>query len=129
MTVAAVVAVLLLAVIVVFQLALAFGAPLGYAAWGGQHPHVLPTRLRVASGVAAVVIYPVISLLILASADMIEADWLPIQGPAAMWALAGFLALGALANLASRSRIERLWGPVALVISVCCAVIAATMAA
>lgn len=102
--------VLLLAVIVVFQLALAFGAPLGYAAWGGQHPGVLPTRLRIASAVAALVIYPLIGLVILPSADLIEADWLPIRGEAAMWALAGLLALGALANLVSRSGMERYWG-------------------
>ena len=37
-----------------FQLALALGAPLGHAAWGGAH-RVLPHRLRLASAIAAVV--------------------------------------------------------------------------
>jgi hypothetical protein len=129
MTVAAIVAVLLIAVIVVFQLALALGAPLGQAAWGGQHAGALPTRLRLASAVAALVIYPLVALAILASADLIEADWLPLQGPVVMWALAGLLGSGALLNLVSRSRTERYWTPVALVISICCAVIAAQMAA
>jgi hypothetical protein len=127
MTVASVVAVLLLAIIIVFQLALALGAPLGSAAWGGRHPGVLPTRLRIASGVAAVVIYPLIIVVILASADLIDAGWLPIQGTVAMWALAGLLALGALANLVSRSKTERYWAPVALVISICCAIVAASL--
>ncbi len=122
----AVVAILLLAVIVVFQLALALGAPLGAAAWGGRNPGVLPTRLRVASGVAAVVIYPLVALVILASAGLIHADWLPIRGAGAMWALAALLAVGALANLASRSRVERIWAPVAGTIALCCAVIAAS---
>lgn len=125
MTVVAIVAVVLLVAIVVFQIALALGAPLGSAAWGGQHPGVLPTRLRVASGVAAVVVYPLIILLVLASAGLIEAAWLPGDGKPMMWVLAGLLALGALANFASRSPSERVWGPVALVIAICCAIIAA----
>ena len=54
--IAALVAVVLLGVIVVFQAALALGAPLGYAAWGGAHPGALPPRLRTASAVTALVI-------------------------------------------------------------------------
>ena len=125
MTVAAIVAVVLLMVIVVFQIALALGAPWGFAAWGGQHPGALPTRLRIASGVAALVIYPLIILVVLASAGLIEAAWLPGDGKIVMWSLAGLLALGALANFASRSPRERIWGPVALAVAICCAIIAA----
>ena len=57
------VAVVLLGVIAIFQLGLALGAPWGKAAWGGQNPGVLPTGLRVASGLAAVVVYPLIALV------------------------------------------------------------------
>jgi hypothetical protein len=121
---AAIVAAILLAAIVVFQLALALGAPLGDAAWGGQHAGVLPPRLRIASGVAASAIYPLFILVVLASARVIEADWLPVKGRVAMWTLAGLLTLGALANFASRSKRERYWGPVAFVIGICCAVVA-----
>lgn len=124
MTVAAIVAVALLVVIVVFQIALALGAPLGYAAWGGRNPGVLPMPLRIASGVAAVVIYPLVILAVLASAGLIDAGWLPVDRTVLMWGLAGFLALGALANFASRSPMERLWGPVALAVAICCAIIA-----
>ena len=124
MTAAAIVAVLLLGVIVVFQAALALGAPWGSAAWGGRNPGVLPLNLRIASGVAALVIYPIIVLLVLAAAGLIGAEWVPVDRTIVMWVLAGFLALGALANFASRSPIERLWGPVALAIAVSCAIIA-----
>jgi hypothetical protein len=41
------------AVIVVFELALAFGAPLGAAAWGGEHSGQLHADLHLASVVAA----------------------------------------------------------------------------
>ena len=125
MTVAALIAVGLLAVIVVFQIALALGAPLGEMAWGGRNPGVLPTRLRIASAVVALVIYPLIAIVMLGAAGVIEAEWLPegLRAPL-MWGLAGFLALGALANFASRSPRERVWGPVALAIAACGAVIA-----
>jgi hypothetical protein len=124
MTAAAIVAVFLLGIIVAFQAALAFGAPWGAAAWGGQNPGVLPTRLRVASGITALVIYPLIALVILAAAGLIDDAWLPVDHGVAMWVLAGFLALGALLNLVSRSSRERIWGPVALAIAICCAIIA-----
>ncbi len=123
MTIAGIVASLLLAVITVFQAALALGAPWGSAAWGGQNPGVLPTRLRYASGVAAVVIYPLIILLVLDSAGLVDIGWLP-GGTLVMWILAAVLTLGALANFASRSPRERIWGPVALAVAVCCAIIA-----
>jgi hypothetical protein len=123
--VAAVVAAVLLAALTVFQVALALGAPLGKAAWGGQHEAVLPNRLRISSGVAGVILYPLIILFVLASADLITADWLPGTGKTVMWILAGFFTIGALANFASRSKIERIWGPVSLAVAICCGVIAA----
>lgn len=47
-----------------------------------------------------------------------------MKGTVAMWVLAGLFAMGALANFASRSNLERLWGPIAAIIGVCCAIIA-----
>jgi hypothetical protein len=120
--VAAWVAVSLIAVIDLFQLALALGAPAGAAAWGGSHPGVLPTRLRVASGFAAVFFYPAVAVLVLDSGGVIDVGW--GVGPTWMWVLAGFFTLGALANVVSRSRIERIWAPLSAVIAFCCAVIA-----
>lgn len=116
----------LLGVIVVFQLALALGAPLGNAAWGGKHVGVLPTRLRIASGLVAIVVYPLIVLFVLASSDLIGVDWLPI-GEAGMWILTAFFTLGAVANFASPSKVERVWGPVSLAIAICLAIVAAAV--
>ncbi|HEX7172222.1 MAG TPA: hypothetical protein VF365_06400 [Candidatus Limnocylindria bacterium] len=124
MSIAAVVALVLLAVIVVFQLALALGAPWGAAAWGGQNPGVLPTRLRVASAVAALVVYPLIIVLVLSAAGWVEVPWLNRLGSLPMWILAALLAVGALANFASRSPRERVWGPVALAVAICCVILA-----
>lgn len=103
---------------------MALGAPLGKAAWGGQHEGVLPTRLRVASGVAAVVVYPLIIVLVLASVGRIAGEWLPWTGTAVTWVLAGVFTVGGMANLASRSKIERYWAPISLVIAGCCGIVA-----
>jgi hypothetical protein len=119
---AAWVAVSLIAVVDVFQLALALGAPAGAAAWGGSYSGVLPTRLRVASGFAALFFYPAVVVLVLDSGGVIDVGW--GVGPPWMWVIAGFFALGALANVVSRSRIERIWAPVSAVIAFCCGVIA-----
>ena len=45
MNVAAIVAVVLLSLVSVIQIALALGAPLGYAAWGGCYGGALPEKL------------------------------------------------------------------------------------
>jgi hypothetical protein len=125
--IAAVVAALLLAVIIAFQMALALGAPLGKAAWGGQHQGVLPMRLRIFSGVAALVIYPFIVVAILDSAGVIDGDFLPGRSAQLMWLFVGLFTLGGIANLASRSRIERYWAAVSIAIAICCAVIASAL--
>ena len=127
MNLTATVAVVLLGVVSVFQIALALGAPWGNAAWGGQHDGVLPVRLRIASAVVGVVVYPLIGAFVLASAGLIEADWMPGTGKAGMWVLTGFFGLGAIANFASRSKAERIWGPVSLAIAICCGLIAMTL--
>ena len=121
---AAILAVVLLVAVAAFQLGLAFGAPWGAAAWGGQNPGVLPQPLRIASGVAAVIVYPLIIALVLASAGLIDDGWLPVDGTVIMWGLALLLGVGAVMNFASRSRPERRWGAVALTIALCCVIIA-----
>jgi len=127
MEVAAIVASVLLSVVAIFQIALALGAPWGDAAWGGANTGVLPRRLRIASGVVGLVVYPLIGCFVLASAGLITADWVPGTGAVGMWALASVFTLGAVANFASRSKRERIWGPVSLVIAVCCGLIAAAI--
>jgi hypothetical protein len=122
--IAGIVAVVLLGVIAIFQAALALGAPWGEAAWGGQNPGVLPRNLRIASGIAAIVIYPLIILLVMAGAGLIDDGWVPVDVTIAMWLLAGLLTVGAIMNALSRSPRERLWAPVALAVAICCAVIA-----
>ena len=94
----------ILAVLAVFQLALALGAPIGRFAWGGQH-RVLPARLRIGS-LVAIVIYAVIAVIALDRAGAIDvvSDVVSTVG---MWVVFGYFVLGIPMNAVSRSRAER----------------------
>lgn len=103
--------------LVIFQLALAFGAPWGRFAWGGQHSGVLPARFRVASA-CSLLVYALIALLALDRADAVDivADtWSRIG----MWIVFAYLSLGVAMNAVSRSKPERYaMTPAALVLAV-----------
>lgn len=105
-----------LALLAVFQVALAAGAPWGRLAWGGTHD-VLPPKLRVGS-IVAVIIYA--AIVVIAFTRLGALRVLP-DGVAAvaMWVVFGYLALGVLMNAISRSRPERLvMVPTAVVLAV-----------
>ena len=107
MNVAADLAAILFLGMAAFQVSLALGAPLGAHVLGGRHPGALPNRLRAFSGVAAFILVGC-SLVILARAGVIgwPAGAMGLLAPAS-WAIAAFLVLNTLGNLASKSRLER----------------------
>jgi len=111
-----------LAVVALFQVAIALGAPVGRASWGGTHDGVLPRNLRVASAIAAVV-WTLAALVILGRADLG-----PFSGGFTRWAawvLVGVLALGSVMNAASKSGWERYgWAPFTFTLAVICALVA-----
>lgn len=122
MTLAVVFAVLL-GILIVFQLALALGAPWGRFAWGGQHPGVLPLGYRVGSAVS-VLVYVVIGLLALDLAGAVDVVPNGVS-QVGMWVVSAFLVLGVLMNAISRSRAERFtMTPAALVLAVLALLIA-----
>lgn len=94
-----------LAVIGSFQIALTAGAPWGPAAYGGTHHGTLPTHLRALSGAAAIA-YGSGAILVLRGTGTAHTR------RRALTALTAFMCVGAAANGASRSPIERaLWTP------------------
>jgi hypothetical protein len=121
--VAAVVGSLLLLAVIGFQLALAAGLPWGAAAWGGRH-RVLPSRLRLGSAAAAVILVAA-GWVLLARAGLVAPG---AEAPAvrvAAWVLAALFVLSTLGNLASKSRIERrLMTPAAAATAACFLVVA-----
>ncbi len=122
----AITAATLLGVIAVFQIALAAGVPWGAASWGGRHPGKLPTGYRIGSAVAGLFFYPAVAGLILESAGVIGDD-ISSGGVAGLWVLAGLFGLSTVINLISPSKVERIWAPVALVLTICCAVLAISL--
>ena len=110
-------------VLAAFQLALALGASLGEAAYGGTRTE-LPGALRITSGTAFVV-YCFAALAVLRrggyQVPLISARVARV----ATWVFVGVLLLGALMNFASSSGWERFgWGPFALVLGLLCLVVA-----
>lgn len=90
-----------------FQATLAAGAPLGAHVLGGRHPGPLPTRLKMFSGTAAILLV-LFALVILARAGVI--GWPAVIAgvlTSASWLIAAFLVLNTIGNLASKSRLER----------------------
>ncbi len=102
----------LLGVNMLFQLALALGAPWGAAAWGGGSEGTLPLSLRIASGLASV-LWGWAALVVLGR-------FLGAAGQRRVLLTLGVLALVSMAmNLVSPSALERgVWTPFSMVMSV-----------
>ncbi len=115
--IAGIVATVLYAAIIAFQLALAAGAPWGSAAYGGQHAGVLPTHFRVSSVVAAVV-WALLALCVARVAGL--PVWAPLPDvalPIVIWVVVGLSAVSVVLNAITRSRVERaIWLPASAVL-------------
>jgi hypothetical protein len=109
------------AALMVFQAALAAGAPLGDAAWGGTGPD-LTTGQRIGSAVS--VLFYVAAIIVVRGRAAGRPERRYRWGT---WALAGVMALSALANGASDSPWENyLLAPLALLLAVLCVQVART---
>jgi hypothetical protein len=100
-------------IVVLFQLALAAGAPWGQVAMGGQYPGTFPPALRVAAVVQAAV------LLFLAAIVNVRAGLVWPRRFAAtrmgIWFVVAFSCVATVLNLITRSVWERrLWAPAAI---------------
>jgi hypothetical protein len=110
--------------IAMFQTALALGAPLGRAAWGGIHDGQLPTSFRIASA-CAVIVWALAAVIVLGRAG-VDLTPLPMRVVhVGTWVLVGILLVGALMNVASSSPWERyMWAPFTLTLAVLCLLVA-----
>jgi hypothetical protein len=101
----AIAAAFVVGLLVVFQLLLAAGLPLGRAAWRGKYS-VLPSGLRWAS-LAAAGVLALAAWVVLARAGVVAPGPEPIAILAGTWVFAGFFFLNAVGNVTSQSRVER----------------------
>jgi hypothetical protein len=103
----------LTAVVILFQLALAAGAPWGAYAMGGAFPGTYPPAMRGAAVVQAAILAGV-ALIVLARAGVVFPSWRPRR---LAWVVVALLTVGVVLNLITPSGMERLiWAPVAVVL-------------
>ena len=116
MTIIAIVGLLILLGLSVFQLLLIVGRPLGEYAWGGQHK-TLPAKLRIASGFS-IVLYAIFAAFLASKAGIAAIITNESILSVGLWVLTFYFALGILMNAISRSKQERMvMTPVALVLA------------
>jgi len=123
-TIAAIIILVILFLLSVFQFALILGAPIGRFAWGGQHD-VLPTRLRIGSA-ASVLIYLFMAVLVASKVGTIEGIIGVNFMAVTLWAVTSYLAIGIVMNAISRSKPERYVMTPTLIMLVTCFAILAT---
>lgn len=109
-TVAATLAAAGFLVIATFQLALALGAPLGRAAYGGRSAELSPRLRRASAG--AFVIWLLAAVVIVGRGGVMALPLPDVVLDIGAWALVVLSALGTIVNLASSSPWERFgWAP------------------
>jgi hypothetical protein len=106
---------LLALVVILFQLALALGAPWGHLAMGGRYPGRFPPRMRIAALVQACLLL-LFAVAVLGRAGVVS----PPPPPVLVRIVVAVSTLSAVLNLITPSIPERrIWGPVALAMLVC----------
>jgi hypothetical protein len=101
--------------VVLFQIALAAGAPWGAYAMGGAFPGTFPLPLRIAALVQAVLIAGM-ALVVLSRAGLVLPGWSKATGWL-VWVVVAFAAVSLVLNLVTPSAGERaIWAPAALLL-------------
>ncbi len=98
-------ALVVLAGLTVFQVALICGAPIGRFAWGGQHDR-LPTKLRIGSA-TSILIYTVVAAAIAVKAGFLTLPLSDTLLTTVMWTFTIYFFVGIGMNAISKSKPER----------------------
>jgi len=117
MIVFAILGLVILLSLTIFQILLILGKPFGEFAWGGQHK-VLPKKLRVASA-TSIVLYAVFAIFLASKSGLVDIITLQPLLTIVMWVFTSYFFLGIVMNFASRSKKERaVMTPVATALAV-----------
>ncbi|MFT7686511.1 MAG: hypothetical protein ACI9FB_001856 [Candidatus Azotimanducaceae bacterium] len=108
---------------ILFQVAMAAGAPWGSLAMGGRYPGRFPTRIRIAAIVQALVL-SLLAMVVLTKARVILTDFYE-ESTIGIWLVVAISVISLALNLATPSKFERiLWAPIASLLVVSSLVIA-----
>ena len=108
--------------VILFQLALAAGAPWGAYAMGGAFPGQFPPELRIAAVVQAGIL-ALLALVTLARAGMALPNW-SRASRWLIWIVVVFSTISLVLNTITPSADERaIWMPVALVMLICSVIV------
>jgi len=109
---------ILLLIVVLFQLALACGAPWGSIAMGGKYPGRFPKHMRIAA-LLQLLLLLFIGVIIFTRAGMILPAYLA-WSRVAIWGVVAYMLVGSILNLITPSKWERrIWAPVVLLLLTC----------
>jgi len=101
----------LIALVVIFQLGLALGAPWGELAMGGKFPGRFPVQMRVVA-LLQIVVLVFITLVVLTRAGLVFDEYYAFSS-SAIWAVVLYSFVGLILNAITPSKKERmLWLPV-----------------
>ncbi len=93
-------------------------------AYGGRYEEVLPTNLRIMSGIA-IAIFFVAAIFVLVKVEFITEFPFPDLANLGIWFFAFYLALNTLMNVSSKSKLEKQFmTPISFTASVCLFIIA-----
>lgn len=124
-TIAALIYTVITAGVIVFQLALAVGAPWGEYAMGGAYPGRFPPALRAAAVVQAVLL-ALMAGIVLARAGLALSGW-ATASTWLIWFVVAFAVVATILNsITPSARERRIWAPVALVMLACSLTVALT---
>lgn len=116
----------LLGILIVFQVALVFGAPWGEFAFGGRFKGSLPPAARVGSAISILVYLAIIGHYY-AQISVLPRLLNPTFNNLANWAVVLIFAQALILNLITKSKKERaIWAPVALLLLIASFIVALT---
>jgi hypothetical protein len=104
---------ILILIVILFQVALAVGVPWGEYAMGGKFPGKYPISMRFAC-IVQIAILAFMGIIVLSKAGLLWPRWYSFSD-IAIWFIVGYMVLGTILNLITRSVWERrIWAPVTL---------------
>ena len=122
-TIAAYIFAFLTAVVMLFQVALALGAPWGEMAMGGKFPGRFPPMLRIGA-IVQMLLLAFATLVVLTRVGLVLESYFEFS-KSAIWFVVALCVVSAILNTITPSKKERmLWSPVTIVLVVCSVIVA-----